>query len=214
MTVFHTSDLHLSHRLVAEIRWRRVFLDEPPTSHELITWHDNLLAKNWDEMVKPGDMVLVHGDLSLASTGSGVAAVLDWFAARPGRKQLFPGNHDPVHSMHRDFAKWSQLYHGVFESVALAGRRRLTMPDGTRRNVLCSHFPYTGDRGDDGDRCEQWRLRDCGDWLLHGHLHGNAPFDGSRPKQIDVGMDAWNLTPVSEQTLITEMFTLEGLLGW
>lgn len=173
-----------------------------------LRWHDEVLAAAWDSAVQHDDVVLVLGDLSLTSSKSGIATVLDWVNARPGRKRLIPGNHDPVHPLHRDAHKWQKIYLDAFESVELAARRKFAMPDGTVREVLLSHLPYSGDRNG-ADRETQWRLRNEGHWLLHGHLHGNQAFHTVGTKQLDVGLDAWGLLPVAEQTLITLMASIE-----
>jgi calcineurin-like phosphoesterase family protein len=195
MTVFFTSDLHLAHRKVAQIRWQRAFPDiELPPEPLVLRWHDQLLAQNWDATVAHDDVVWVLGDLALSATQTGINTVLQWVLDRPGRKHLIPGNHDPVHPLHRQAHKWQKTYtNWAFESVQLAARRKVTTPTGTHE-VLLSHMPYTGDRNQI-DRDTQWRLKDEGRWLLHGHLHGADPRSG--PRQIDVGLDAWNLTPVS-----------------
>ncbi len=70
--------------------------------------------------------------------------------------------------------------------------------------VLLSHFPYVGDRGQ--ERYAQWRLKDEGLPLLHGHTHSAEEISytprinnggGWPTTQMHVGLDAWNLTPVS-----------------
>lgn len=210
MSVFYTSDTHLGHRKVAQIRWQQAFpgIELPEKIEHVLKWHDSILAQNWDATVTKDDVVWVLGDLALASSKSGIATVLAWFAARPGRKHLIPGNHDPVHPLHRDAHKWQKAYLEVFESVQLAARRKFTLPDHSTREVLLSHLPYVGDR-DGTDREPQWRLRDEGDWLLHGHLHGTTPFHTVGTRQLDVGLDPWGLAPVSEETLLQLMAVLE-----
>jgi len=64
--------------------------------------------------------------------------------------------------------------------------------------VLLHHFPYDGDSHDE-DRYVQWRPVDEGDWLLHGHVHTNWRQNG---RMINVGIDAWDLAPVAEDTLV------------
>jgi len=47
-----------------------------------------------------------------------------------------------------------------------------------------------------------WRQpRPQGKWLLHGHVHGLWQSQ-SHNKMINVSVEAWDLTPVSEQTLV------------
>ncbi|WP_051265718.1 metallophosphoesterase family protein [Nakamurella lactea] len=40
----------------------------------------------------------------------------------------------------------------------------------------------------------EYRLRDEGNWLLHGHTHSSEKVTSSR--EIHVGLDAWDLGPV------------------
>src|SRR5205823_12692444 len=94
------------------------------------------------------------------------------------------GNHDIVHPMHRrgtgDFQKWLEVFSGItpFERRKTAGISYAT-----------SHFPYSGEGDRPGpDRYTQWRLRDEGMPLLHGHTHGQERAHGH---QLHVGWDAW-----------------------
>jgi calcineurin-like phosphoesterase family protein len=113
-------------------------------------------------------------------------------ASLPGTKHLIAGNHDPCHPMHRDAHKWQAAYLQVFASVQPFARRRIRNQD-----VLLSHFPYVKDRHE--ARYMQYRLRDEGAWLLHGHTHQSEQRREGR--EIHVGLDAWDLTPVSLDTI-------------
>ena len=42
------------------------------------------------------------------------------------------------------------------------------------------------------------RPKDDGSWLLHGHIHEKWRQNG---RQINVGVDAWDFAPVSDDTL-------------
>jgi calcineurin-like phosphoesterase family protein len=214
MTVFHTSDPHIGHRFVAKLRWQRAFPGlELPSDEKVVSWHDQVLAQHWDNTVKKDDVVWVHGDLALTNAKAGVNHVLDWVTNRHGRKQLIFGNHDPGHPMHRDSYKWQKEYlRHAFESAQLAARRKVTLKDGSTRSVLLSHMPYQGDRTE-SDRDVQWRLRDEGLWLWHGHLHSEFTLHAPGTKQLDVGVDAWGLKPVAEETLIGLISSYEGALA-
>jgi calcineurin-like phosphoesterase family protein len=93
----------------------------------------------------------------------------------------------------------------VFASVQLAARRRFSLPDGGYVSVYLSHFPYKADRTGP-PRHPEWRLPNCSNILLHGHTHfeEKVSYDVNvwdpnlaRTPQIHVGLDAWNLCPVS-----------------
>lgn len=183
----------------------------PPNDGMLVTWHDAEIANNWDAVIRRDDVVYIHGDLSMSSTVTNQLATLEWVRNRPGRKRLLLGNHDPMHPEHEDSVKWHDHYYHAFQTVELHSRRKLRGPDGTVWRVMQSHFPYTGDRGEE-DRYPCWRLPDCGRWLWHGHLHSSVPYHTPGTRQIDVGLDAWGLFPVREDVLIGMMTSIEAEL--
>jgi calcineurin-like phosphoesterase family protein len=175
---FFTSDLHFGHQLVADLRG---FADPAD--------HDAAVAERWCATVRADDEVWVLGDLSMATTNTRVDAVLAQIAALPGTKHLVPGNHDPVHPLHRRSFQWQRRYLEVFASVQAFARQRIGGVD-----VLLSHFPYLADHSDP-PRFLQYRLRDEGGWLLHGHTHQGERRSGDH--EIHVGLDGWDLRPAS-----------------
>ncbi len=208
MGVYFTSDPHIGHAKVAGIRWQVALpgIDEDPNLERVIEWHDQILAQNWDARVGKDDVIWVLGDIS-AGGSKAQRNALSWLASRPGRKHLIAGNHDSVHPMHRDSHKWLPEYMMVFDSVQSAATRDVPLVDGGRQKVLLSHFPYTGEGGrEGGDRHAQWRLRNEGLPIIHGHVHSTETVtqssgegaDGWPPStQIHVGVDAWGMKPVS-----------------
>lgn len=196
--VFYTSDLHIGHRLVAEDRAARagvvlpaVYRTPEETADIIVKWHDSTLARNWDKVVSPDDVVVVVGDIA-AGGGRHCREALAWIEARKGRKRLIAGNHDPVHGMHRDAFKHYGKFMEKFESVETFARIRV---EGTE--VMVSHFPYDGDHSAE-DRHTQYRLRDEGVPIIHGHTHSSEKVSMSRAgtRQVHVGVDAWAMTPV------------------
>lgn len=177
--VHYTSDLHFGHRLVADLRGF-ASTDE----------HDDLVGARWRRAVRPDDTVWVLGDLAVTGIRVRLADVLGRIADLPGTKHLILGNHDTAHPKHRDSHRHQRTYLEVFDSVQVMARRRIEGAD-----VMLSHYPYFGDHSA-LDRDIQYRLRDAGRWLLHGHLHTTERVTG--PRQVHVGLDAWNLTPVPE----------------
>lgn len=176
-TTWFTSDLHLGHDAVAAMRG---FADPGD--------HDAAVLDAIRSRVGPRDTLWVLGDLALSGLTSALTAV----AALPGAKHLVFGNHDGGHPMHRRSSVLHHRYLDAFASVQSAATRKL---GGT--TVLLSHFPYSGDHTE-VQRYPQWRLRDCGVPVLHGHTHSSeqvsASTDGT--PQIHVGLDAWGLAPV------------------
>lgn len=176
MSVWFTSDLHFGHRFVAGLRG----FEDPAD-------HDERLMAEWQERVSKDDQVWVLGDLAVSSP----VRALDLIQSLPGRKHLIAGNHDGCHPMHRDSHKWQPKYLTAFESVQAFARRRI---DG--EEILLSHFPYAKDRNE--ARYMQYRLRNEGAWLLHGHTHGSERLEG---REIHVGVDAWDFAPVPIHTI-------------
>ena len=84
MNVWAISDLHLSfgrpeRRDRYAARWRD---------------HAGKIERGWREAVRPGDVVLLPGDLSMARNHRELQPDLEWLGALPGTKVLAPGNHD------------------------------------------------------------------------------------------------------------------------
>ncbi|WP_322097959.1 metallophosphoesterase family protein [Nakamurella alba] len=181
---FFTSDLHLGHRLVAGLRG----FDDPAD-------HDDEIARRWRETVGDGDTVWVLGDLAVTSSAIGIERTLQRIAGLPGTKHLVPGNHDPVHPMHRHAHRHQRRYLEVFESVQAFARTRIpVLPDVRATPMMLSHFPYLADHSDP-PRFLEYRLRDEGEWLLHGHTH--AAGQRTSVREIHVGLDAWDLRPAA-----------------
>ncbi len=199
--IWFTSDTHFLHGMVAGLRGFA-------SSEE----HDEEIIGQWNRLVRPDDLVWHLGDVGLGNE----TRVLEQAARLNGRKQLITGNHDACWPGHRDSRKHQRKWLEVFESVQQFAKIRL---DG--ETVLLSHFPYEGDHTDE-DRASQFRLRDEGMWLLHGHTHmknkqpqhmhffWSASLDETgqltgdplpRGREIHVGLDAWDLSPVSENAL-------------
>jgi calcineurin-like phosphoesterase family protein len=203
VSIYFTSDLHIGHAKIAAIRFGHDEIPDWWSDYET-NRHDQILAQKWDETVGKDEVVYVLGDISSGSS-SGQLKALEWLRKRPGRKRLIKGNHDSVHDMYRDAHAWEDKYRKVFESLNLHGRRRITLRpiseggDGGHVDVLLSHFPYTGDHKP-ADRHTQWRLRDEGLIILHGHTHSSEKLSyavtGNATPQIHIGVDAWHGKPV------------------
>lgn len=177
--IFFTSDLHLGHNLVSELR-----------GFDNTDAHDLTIATNWTNTIRNDDIVWVLGDLTMTQT----THALDLIRELPGRKRLIVGNHDPVHPMHsrsvRHFSEWAD----VFEFIAPFARIKLC-----GRETLLSHFPYESDRTGLASRYMQYRLRNEGLPLLHGHTHSDQRWTSEI--ESHVGLDAWDMTPVPDHIL-------------
>lgn len=179
---FFTADLHFGHANI--IRYCR----RPFGSVEDM---NEALVENWNTTVGPEDEVWVLGDVAMGPIDESLANV----ARLAGHKVLLTGNHDRCWADDPGAsARWTERYldagfaeirHGTV-STRISGH-----------DVLAGHFPYEGDSHDE-DRFTRWRPSDDGSWLLHGHVHTRWRVEG---RQINVGVDVWDYTPVDEPTL-------------
>lgn len=176
------ADTHLGHLLMSQVR-----------GFASIEEHNEALIRNWNEEVGADDQVILAGDAVMGTR----RLTLPLFHRMNGRKFLVAGNHDDCWSGHSN--SWNRMapYLEVFEVIQ--PYMRLTI-DG--QTVLVSHFPYASDRTDP-PRFMQYRLRDEGNWLLHGHTHSTTRRTSAR--EIHIGLDAWGLRPVSETRIIGMM---------
>lgn len=86
MSVFAIADLHLS--LAPDV-------DKPMDIYGY-RWHDHVarLERNWRQMIKDEDTVIIAGDISWALKLDDAKYDLDWVDSLPGQKVMYKGNHD------------------------------------------------------------------------------------------------------------------------
>lgn len=185
MKIFYTSDLHLGHETVSKLR-----------GFQTTDNHDEKIIENWLSAVSKGDIVWVLGDVT--GTSKDVEYALSILTQLPGQKHLIAGNHDKCWAGHRNGYKHIHKYLEVFDSVQSFGVRKT---HGQR--FMLSHFPYEGDHTE-GSRYDEFRLPDMTTPILHGHTHSDKTHSitGKSTPQLHVGLDGWNLKPVSENAMI------------
>ena len=178
-----TADTHLGHNFVASLR-----------GYDTSAAHDDALARAWDRVVGDRDEVWHLGDVALGGWRDRLA----WFADRPGTKHLVLGNHDRAHPLNRSGHNYITDFEAVFSSV----QTQAMIPIGGGIRAMLSHFPHEGDHG--ADRFAEWRLRDCGVVLIHGHTHGceKSSRTSAGTLQIHVGLDAWKMRLVSNAQVL------------
>lgn len=209
MSIFFTADHHFGHSniLKYEDESRRNAYGGRFQSVERM---DEYLIEQWNATVGPDDLVYCLGDLSFKQ------AVLENVLPRlRGEKILVVGNHDPYFKrltcamprMHKE-AREDALRAG-FSAVHL----QLDIEIEGIGQVRLSHFPYWPSNVE-GE--PEYNLRHKanrppqGDeaLLLHGHIHSQWLFkkEDVMPPMLNVGIDAWNLRPVSA-TEVVDKFT-------
>jgi calcineurin-like phosphoesterase family protein len=109
---FVISDLHLGHRLLAELR-----------GYEHTQDHDRAIEAAWRSTVHPDDVVYVLGDIAFGRIA------LERFRSFPGRKKIALGNHD-------------RLALDAYRECAVNVRAgyEVKTPDGAGK-VLLAHYP-------------------------------------------------------------------------
>lgn len=170
MSTWFTSDIHLQQEKVAQYR-----------GYPSAAYHDLSVREIWNQLVKSSDVIWILGDFGQGN----LKTLLEFGKTLTGRKRLVLGNHDKAFPGYRDAWKFLPAYMEVFETATPFAR--IAVPGKTKRRALLSHFPYDGDHTQE-ERFVEYRLRDCGMWLLHGHTHSPERIHG---RQIHVGIDAW-----------------------
>lgn len=174
-TKLFTSDLHFGHERVAEIRGFPSALT-----------HDLAVLASLQARVTKRDDLYVLGDL-VGRSNSWLYALHMMRDVRARSLHLILGNHDPAHpAIGTRHGRYMREALEVFDTVAPFG----TVGIGKGRKAVLSHFPYERERGGKEPRWAQWRLKDEGAVLLHGHTHETARVQFGR-REIHVGWDAW-----------------------
>ena len=228
MTIYFTSDLHFCHPFVAALRGYCKTDDDPITLHDkvsngeltftelkdLVNWrkHDEDLINNFNEILKPEDELYVLGDLSTGGRASAQEAIIMVGRLKVPRKRrhLILGNHDPLIPSHGGGKELKDLL-DQFNSVS---RNEVIVIDG--RNVALSHFQFRShlDGSSNGrlstnanaKEFSKYAVVDDGSLLLlHGHTHAKEPFEFGNPREMNVGVDAWSMKPVSEDVVVERL---------
>lgn len=180
--VWFTSDLHLGHKFVAGLRG----FDDPAEM-------DAVLIDNINSVVGEHDTLWILGDVAMGDRAEGLAK-LDAIKAE---KHLITGNHDTCWPGLKKANVAQKMYAAHFASIQPFARLGVNSV-----GLVLSHFPYNGDsRGE--DRYSQWRLKDAGLPLVHGHTHGTerGSLSSLGTPQVHVGLEAWDLMPVEAATV-------------
>lgn len=204
--LFFTSDQHFFHRNILEKTSRGDRFGDVEAMNEHF-------VHRWNATVGDGDFVWVLGDFDMG----GKQSALELVSRLNGRKGLVVGNHDgcfaglrkSTDTLVRRTRDYVVAGFDVVTPFAFVGVQAAKNAPSVWFNL--SHFPYDGD-GFDADRGEnkpdrfgQFRLRDEGVPLLHGHTHRpdqRVHVSDAGTFQLHVGVDAWDYTPVSATTVV------------
>lgn len=192
MTRYFTSDQHHWHSNILKYN--------PNRPYKSIEEMNEGLIRNWNSVVKPEDDIYCLGDFSFSFRS------IELYSHRlNGNKFLCPGNHDVCHSYNKKSRteekrlEWIKKYEEYGWTI-LPEQTTLNIPGVAVVNIC--HLPYAsyGDhKSETGqDKYANWRPKDDGRWLLHGHTHS---LEKIKDKMIHVGIDAWDCFPVSEQQI-------------
>lgn len=134
------------------------------------------IIKNWNSVVMPDDVVYHLGDFAMGVTNKEEYAVR-MRERLNGTIHHIMGNHDPKQWRWESY-KPKPRFESIkdYDEISVYGHR-----------IVLFHY---------GMRTWHHDLR--GVWQLYGHSHNQLPPFG---KSCDVGVDAWNFTPVSFQEL-------------
>lgn len=191
--IFFTSDEHQGHTAIGRLAGRP-FAD--------VDEQAEVLVENHNAIVPPHGLTIHCGDYALGDR----ARWLTLLDRMNGQHILLLGNHDKASGT--DPNGWRHLID--YQAAGFVGVTQwiqMKLPPLTKKSapytVLASHYPYDGD-SQGKDRHTQARLRDYGQILIHGHVHGEYAVRRSQPSatnpeggtiQVNVGVDAqgwWN----------------------
>ncbi|KAB7791119.1 metallophosphoesterase family protein [Bifidobacterium leontopitheci] len=157
--------------------------------------HDAAVVASINAAVGPDDELWILGDIGFRTSVKHLKDCLRQLQCRHLHAVI--GNHD-------DWWMANRPALNLFESIEPNDTVDLPGLDAARpddlETVNLSHFPYREDLAygwpDDAVRFHDQALPFDGRRLLYGHTHQLTP-EGARPESLNVGLDAWNLTPVS-----------------
>jgi calcineurin-like phosphoesterase family protein len=177
MTTLLTADEHYGHRRIIEY-CKRPFTDVDHMTQELVARHNAVVGPD-DTVIHVGDFVMNERSLS---------SILPRLH---GRHVLVMGNHDRCHPCRKDHvaARGRYLAAGFVEVV-----ESMVLGD-----MLVHHMPYSGD---DREKYHQYRPKDDGRALLHGHIHERWK---TRGRMVNVGVDVRGYAPVALEAIVEEV---------
>lgn len=136
---------------------------------------DEVMIERWNARVRPSDHVYHLGDFSLCTDYELIKA---YVRKLNGNKHLILGNHD------------AKREKGLVGFAEVKPYKEIKVND---QHIVLFHYAM-----------KTWNRAHYGSWQLHGHSHGTLPRDFTM-RQLDVGVDVWNFTPISFDEIQEEM---------
>ncbi|MCS4490080.1 serine/threonine protein phosphatase [Corynebacterium sp. ES2775-CONJ] len=195
MQNFFISDPHFGHSLVSELRG---FASPHLHDEQLITaWITALPANREINMWILGD----HSCGPMSAEDRALETLAHFRNTMLHKKQTLVhlhgvlGNHDSAHPMRPHSIREQRRFTNVYDSIHTSNLVSIA-----KQPVLLSHFPYDADSRE-SDRLNQWRLKDLGTPLIHGHTHATEPlsYSAQGTLQICVCVEACpDFAPISQ----------------
>ena len=158
-----TSDLHLSHKLVSNLRGMSV--EE----------HDKVIVDSLNS-IPDGSTLMILGDISVRKDLHALTVIKKIKDRKNLTLILTPGNHDRVHPREGEAAlMWAYEYNKVFDIVM---ERFMMKIDG--QNFLFTHYPVWGSDAMNPKLESQksipwWAPVIPNTIVVHGHTHSDIP---------------------------------------
>lgn len=156
--IFFVSDTHWGHSRIIQ------YSSRPFSSVDEM---NETLIKNWNDRVKPGDLVYHNGDFAFMPYDK-FKSLLNRLN---GKIYVQLGNHDKMLVEHKaDLLRAGKI-------VSIENYRELKIAGKT---IILFHYG-----------CRVWNKSHAGSILLYGHSHGSLPPYG---KSVDIGVDCKEIT--------------------
>jgi calcineurin-like phosphoesterase family protein len=142
------------------------------------------MINNWNSVVTPNDVVYHLGDFAFEKDRAKLENIM---SRLNGEKHIIWGNHDKLIKT----VNWKDYF------KTAADIRTIIVPaesnNGVDQRIVLCHYAF-----------RVWDQSHYGTFHLHGHSHGTLP-DDPYARSLDVGVDAWNFTPVSMEQINEHM---------
>lgn len=175
--IWFTSDTHFSH--IKDFLWS-------PRGFNSIEEHDEMVIKNWNELVAPEDEVYHLGDVMLNDNEHGLKCI----NRLNGKIHLIIGNHDRGTRI--------ELYKQCPNIVSVDYAQEIKYK---KHYFYLSHYPTITANYDDEKPWANHLIN------LHGHTHSKEKFYNNNPYMYCVCLDAHNNRPVSIDEILLDIKT-------